>query len=316
MDIEADKKHLVNFSQEGCVYVADDQSLLHAALEANVPLYHVCGGNAKCSTCRVVVVEGAQWLTPPNGSENALKHKMHFPPNVRLACQTFLTGGPVKVSRILKDETDIGLYVGSVAGDATQEMGEECELVLFFLDVRNFTPFIGKNLAFDVMHLIRKLFMLIENIIREKGGRIIEIAGDGIYAAFGFNRAKTEAVDAAVAASLLILEDLQQLNKTYFKPNFNYEVEIGIGLHVGNVITGNIRLGNEDHFVVMGYPVNIASRLQSLTKELDNNIIISDQLYKELANPPANHSSTFANLKGVEGVCQVHLIGNSYSQKA
>jgi adenylate cyclase len=313
--MEADKKHLVNFSQEGCVYVAGDESLLHAALEANVPLYHICGGNAKCSTCRVVVVEGSHWLTPPNRSENALKHQMHFPPNVRLACQTYVTGGPVKVSRILKDETDIGLYVGSVAGDATQELGEECELVLFFLDVRNFTPFIGKNLAFDVMHLIRKLFMAVENIITEKGGRIIEIAGDGIYAAFGFKGTKAEAVDAAVASSLAILEDLRDLNQSYFKPHFNYEVEIGIGLHLGNVITGNIRLGNVDHFVVMGYPVNIASRLQSLTKELDNNIIVSDQVFKELANPPVNHRSTAANLKGIEGVCQVHLIGHSYSQK-
>ena len=310
--MENDKKHLVNFSQEGCVYVADDESLLDAALDANVPLYHVCGGKAKCSTCRVVVVEGAEWLSAPNKLEKALKHQMHFPPNVRLGCQTFVTGGPVKVSRILKDESDIGLYVGSVAGDATQELGKELTLVLFFLDVRDFTPFIAKNLAFDVMHLIRKLFMMVHNIITENGGRIIEISGDGIYAAFGFNDNIIEAVESAVKSSHSISEELNELNTNYFKPHFNYEVEVGIGLHLGNVISGNIRLGSVDHFVVMGFPVNIASRLQSLTRELDNNIIISDQVFKALEKLSFKHSTATTHLKGVEGLCQVHLIGQPY----
>lgn len=312
--MDVDKKHLVNFSQEGCVYVSDDQTLLNAALDAKVPLYHVCGGNARCSTCRVFVVEGSQWLTPPSASENALKHQMNFPPNVRLACQTYVTGGPVKVSRILRDESDIGLYVGSVAGDATQELGKELELVLFFLDVRNFTPFIGKNLAFDAMHLIRKLFMVVQNIITANGGKIIEIAGDGVYAAFGLDGNKAHAVQSAVEASVAITEDLKMLNSNYFIPHFHFEVEIGIGLHVGNVITGNIRLGNVDHFVVMGYPVNIASRIQSLTKVLNNNIIVSDLLYNSMENPPANRFATSTNLKGIEGVCQVYLIGQPYSK--
>ena len=147
-DMDVDKRHLVNFSQEGCVYVSDDQTLLNAALDAKVPLYHVCGGNARCSTCRVFVVEGSQWLTPPNTSENALKHQMNFPPNVRLACQTYVTGGPVKVSRILRDESDIGLYVGSVAGDATQELGKELELVLFFFGCPEFHTLYWKEFGF------------------------------------------------------------------------------------------------------------------------------------------------------------------------
>jgi adenylate cyclase len=57
---------------------------------------------------------------------------MHFPRNVRLGCQTHITGGPIKLTRIIQDETDIGLYVGSFTGASSQQIGEEKELVLFF----------------------------------------------------------------------------------------------------------------------------------------------------------------------------------------
>jgi adenylate cyclase len=232
---------------------------------------------------------------------------------VRLACQTHVTGGPVRVSRILKDETDIGLYVGSLAGEATQQIGEEQELVLFFLDIRNFTPFIEQHLAFDVVHIIRKLFISCQNIIEGNDGRIIETGGDSLYAAFGFTATPSEAVAAAVTASYAILQDLETLNETYFQQYFNHTVEVGIGLHIGKVVTGNIRLGAKDRFLVMGYAVNIAARLQELTKQFNNNFIVSDQLFKHLPHPPVNHFTSSADLKGVSGVCQVHLIGQPYT---
>jgi adenylate cyclase len=52
-------KHLIEFPKEGCVYASPDQTILEAALAASVPLFHICGGNAKCSTCWVLIIEGA-----------------------------------------------------------------------------------------------------------------------------------------------------------------------------------------------------------------------------------------------------------------
>ncbi|HTM93164.1 MAG TPA: adenylate/guanylate cyclase domain-containing protein [Flavisolibacter sp.] len=312
--MEGNEKHLVEFTQEGCVYVSDKQSLLDASLEAGVPLYHVCGGKAKCSTCRVLVLQGSEWLSPVNEKEAALKHQMNFPPNVRLACQTFATGGPVKLSRILKDETDIGLYVGSTAGEATQQIGEEKELALFFLDIRHFTPFIEQHLAFDVIHILRKLFINCENIIEGNGGRIIETMGDGFYATFGFTGNKQEAVEAAVQSAQSILKDLERLNEEYYQPHFNHRIEVGIGIHSGRVITGSIRLGRQQRFVAMGYAVNIAARLQALTKELDNCLVVSDEVLAQLQNKPENYATTMSDLKGVTGVCRVHCIGKPYAK--
>lgn len=304
-------RYLVEYPQEGCVYVSEQQTLLDASLAAGVPLFHVCGGHARCSTCRVLVLEGADRLSAPNERERALKQQMRFPPQVRLACQTYVTGGPVRVSRILKDETDIGLYVGPFAGESTQQIGEEQEMALFFLDIRNFTPFIEKQLAFDVIHIIRKLFTGIGQIIEDHGGRIIETAGDGLYAAFWASGDKVSAVRSAVQSSFAILEELEQLNETYFTVHFNHRIEVGIGLHVGRVVKGDIRLGGENHLIVMGYPVNVAARLQAQTRRLNNSFIVSGEVFSLLAPPPQTATAT-VDLKGVTGVCQVYLLGRAY----
>jgi adenylate cyclase len=314
--MERQEKHLVEFTQEGCVYVSDNQTLLDASLEAGVPLYHVCGGNAKCSTCRVLVVQGSEWLSPVNEREKALKQQMNFPPNVRLACQTFTTGGPVLLSRILKDDSDIDLYVGSEAGEATQLIGEEKELVLLFTDIRNFTPFMEQNPAFDVIHILRKSFINQLNIIASNGGRIVETMGDGFYAAFNVKTTKEEAIAAAVKSAFAILEDLEKLNKEYYQPFFNYQLEVGIGIHFGKVIIGTIKLGKQDRFIAMGYPVNVAARLQAQTKKFNNSLIVSDEIFANLREKPENAISTTTDLKGVTGEVKIHLLGKPFQSLA
>jgi adenylate cyclase len=103
------KKHLIEFVEEKVVAISRKETILDASLAAGIPHFHVCGINAKCSTCRVLVLEGVDHLMPANQRESFLKNQMHFPPNVRLACQTHVTGGNVKLRRIIQDVTDIGL---------------------------------------------------------------------------------------------------------------------------------------------------------------------------------------------------------------
>lgn len=81
-----------------------------------------------------------------------------------------------------------------------QGIGDERELSLFFLDIRNFTPFIEKHLPFDVIHIIHRLMMLFTNVISKHDGKLIKYAGDGLYAAFGFDKKIDEAVKSALKA--------------------------------------------------------------------------------------------------------------------
>lgn len=197
--------------------------------------------------------------------------------------------------------------------DLWSQNGEkEKEMVLFFLDVRNFTELAQKYQAFDVIHIVKKLFSTFQNIIRNYHGKIIETSGDGFYATFGFDRNIGEAATASICAGMAILEALENLNTYSFERNLHQRIEVGIGVHAGKVATGSLRLDTKDHFVVMGYPVNVASRLQAATKDLNNNFIVSSSVYKMLTDPPWSSTPMKVNLKGVSGPFELHLIGKSY----
>ncbi len=194
-------------------------------------------------------------------------------------------------------------------------LGIEKELALLFLDIRNFTAFMESRSAYDVIYVIRQLFVLFSESIKEAGGRIVETAGDSIYAVFGLEHNIKAAVQAAVDASSAIFHDLEIFNATYAHPYFNLNFEIGVGLHKGNVIVREYDMEYNEHMTVMGLPVNIASRLQSETKELNNNMLISEEAYSLLSKPSDEHEQKTVHLKGVSEPVEVRLMGVPYGQK-
>jgi adenylate cyclase len=213
---------------------------------------------------------------------------------------------------MIRDEADLKMYVDENVADDLQNTGREQELALFFLDIKNFTPFIEKYLPFDVIHIVRRLFSLFRQCIEHNKGRIIETAGDGFYAVFGFESTTiTEAANQAFSAAESILSELEEMNHQYFEKHFYHHFEAGVGLHAGKVIVGNIGIGVNNNMTVMGLPVNIASRIQTATRILDNSIVVSDLFYDLLApKPPCTETTT--NLKGVSGPMRVHLCGKPY----
>jgi len=311
--MKENKNYQVEFVGEKVISISKKQTILDASLAAGIPHCHVCGGNARCSTCRVLVLEGVDCLTAPNLKESFLNNQMHFPPNVRLACQTHVVGGNVKLRRIIQDETDIGLYVGSAAGDSTQQLGEEKVMALLFFDIRNFTHIMENHPAFDAIHIIRKLFSSFQSSIEYNKGNIVETTGDGLYAVFNYEKGKDRNAQAAVRAAHSMLGDLEVLNETYFIPHFEERIEGGIGVHIGKVVSGTVRVGSENHWVVMGYAVNIASRLQTATKELNNDFIVSSEVY-DLLNNSTDLQPQSVVLKGVTNPLEVYSIGKPYKQ--
>lgn len=279
---------------------------------ADIPHYHACGGNAKCSTCRILIIEGAEHLTPINSKEAALRRKLPFPHDVRLACQAFVTGPQVKLHRIIRDEADIGFYISEDTKDDLVNIGEEREMALFFLDIRNFTHFMVNYLAFDVIHVMRRLFTLFRNCIERHNGQIIETAGDGFYAVFGFKTNMQLAANEACQAAFTIQHELNYFNDQYLSKHFLHSFEVGIGIHVGRVIIGNVGIGVNNNLTVMGLPVNIASRIQNVTKQVNSSIVISAETYQLLfEKPEAIHKEM--QLKGIKNKVRVYLLGKPYS---
>ena len=307
--IISDLNH-IEFVGEKIVEIQEGQSILNASLQAGIPHFHACGGNAKCSTCRVLVLEGMENLSEMNEKEIALRKRISLSQNVRLACQTFVNAEPVKVKRIIRDQVDVYMYV-QADRDGTHKIGHEKELALFFLDIRNFTPFVETLLPFDVIHVTRRLFLLFEKVIKVNHGRIIETAGDGLYAAFGFEDSLKDAAKEAYHSGEVILKELEKFNKEYLEKYFLHSLSVGIGIHAGKVITGSIEINRRDQMTVMGLPVNIASRLQAATRELNNNFIASAYFYSLLENKPAGVADHIF-LKGISEEQEVYLLGTAF----
>src|SRR5258705_1201101 len=230
----------VEFLGEKTITVEPGQSLLKASLSAGIPHFHACGGRAKCSTCRVLVLEGNQHLNKPNDAETRLKSKIGLPDAVRLACQTHVSG-PVKVERMLRDESDIQTVI-QINGKNPKKfklksLGLEKHLVLFFLDIRNFTAFVELHPPFDEFYAMRKIFRPSNEIILKNHGEVIETAGDEIYAIFGRSSVSNSSADNAISAGLEILDSLEHFNKTYHSI-LQKEMQVGIGIHSGSVVLG------------------------------------------------------------------------------
>ena len=192
-------------------------------------------------------------------------------------------------------------------------MGEEKYLVLFFLDIRDFTPFVETYLPFDVIYITRKLFDIFYRVITRHQGQIIETAGDELYAVFGRESSIKEAADSAISAGHDILDELDILNKAYFKIYLPKEFEVGIGIHSGKVIVGEFNLGRQLKTSVMGLAVNIASRIQDSTKDLNNSFVASDEVMRH-SSFQGNSESREIHLKGVSTSYKLHLLGKHYQK--
>lgn len=134
-------------------------SLLEISLKHGIQHTHVCGGNARCSTRRVIVLENPNNVLPRKPAETQLAKIKGFECNIRLACQS-KTKGPVKLRRLVLDDYDIKL-----AGIPSQSTGREAHLAVLFSDLRNFTAFPENQLSYDVIHFLNRYFYSMGNAI-------------------------------------------------------------------------------------------------------------------------------------------------------
>src|ERR1041384_6824501 len=112
--------------QNRVIEAEPNETILQASLRAAIPHAHACGGHARCSTCRVQIVEGLDRCAPRNDKENELATRLHFSPEIRLACQTTVNGD-VKLRRLVLDEEDIELTDQKRAGALPPSRGGEEE---------------------------------------------------------------------------------------------------------------------------------------------------------------------------------------------
>lgn len=264
----------IEFQGDCAVQGEATRTLLEISLEAGIPHTHVCGGRARCSTCRVIVIEGVQSLAPRNEAEARLAEKKGFPPEVRLACQTRPLGN-LTVRRLVYDDQDIASAMRET-NRSLGEAGREIELSVLFSDIRQFTNFSESSLPYDVVHILNKYFESIGQIIDRHGGYIDKYLGDGIMVLFGLQEdAAVNHAAAAVRAAAEIVEALDQFN-VYLKEHFGHQFRIGVGVHSGPAVVGSIGYSKKRQYTAIGDTVNTASRIESLTKKAGARVLVSE----------------------------------------
>ena len=262
---------------ETTVELRDDETILKASLRAGVPHTHVCGGQARCSTCRVLVLEGLDCCPPRNEREATIAESLNFGPEVRLACQTIPTCD-VTIRRLVLDPIDTELADQLSSASPSEAVGQEREIAVLFSDLRDFTSFSERLLPYDVIHVLNRFFYEMGQAVRQHHGRLTSLTGDGLMAIFGVEDSRT-AVDRAVSAALDMQAELAELNP-YVASLYGQRLRMGVGIHYGPAIVGALGVGEERTMTAIGDTVNTASRVEQATKELNAGILVSEPTYR------------------------------------
>jgi class 3 adenylate cyclase/hemoglobin-like flavoprotein len=277
--------------------VPDDQTLLDVSIRQRIPHLHQCGARGRCTTCRVQILDGVSHVSPRNPIEQEVASKRGWDEFTRLACQTRVHGDVV-IRRLLDNPQDIiVLDLDELHGVAAGE-GKELELAVLFSDIRNFATHSEKNLPYDVVHMLNRHFVAVAEPVLNNNGFIDKYIGDGILAAFGTrDESPTNTCRNAVRAALGMQDAAQRLCPV-FEQDFNMSLRIGIGIHFGTVILGRIGHPGKRQITVIGDTVNMAGRIESMTKEFDVPILVSDSVVAHLPGALRLGPPTEAQLKG------------------
>jgi adenylate cyclase len=248
------------------------QTLLEMSRAAGIPHAAVCGGRARCSTCRVRVSEGAETLPPPGPAEARLLERLGHPPGVRLACQIEPTA-PLAVIPLVAPPTALA----DARADTDPNLGREREIAVLFADLRGFTALSEARLPYDVVYLLNQYFRARGEAIEQHGGHVDKFLGDGIMALFGLEADPATAARQALDATVAMGGRLEQLN-TALAAELDAPLTIGVGLHLGPAIVGEMGHGAARQLTAVGDTVNVASRLEALAKTHEAELVASGTL--------------------------------------
>lgn len=281
------------------VEVEPSEPILYASLRAGIPHAQACGGNARCSTCRISVLDGLAHCAPRNTQERVLAERLHFSREIRLACQTTVTGD-VSLRRLVLDAEDVELTSQLSADAAPVSVGEEKLIAILFADIRGFTSFSENLPPYDVIYVLNRYFHQMGKVISRHGGHIDNLMGDGLMALFGVEQPERAAL-RAVKAGFDMLAEVENL-RPYLETVYDMSFRIGIGVHYGEVVVGTVGAAQMKRMTVIGDAVNFASRVESANKEQGTSFLISEDTYREVKEEiVVGKECAEVNLKGKSG---------------
>ncbi len=175
--------------------------------------------------------------------------------------------------------------------------GERKEATVFFSDVRGFTAMSENMDPETLVSVLNRYMTRMVRVIIRNGGIVDKYVGDAIMAVWGVPIAKERDAINAINAALEMREELAELNLEFIEEGFP-ELKIGMGLNYGALISGNIGSDERMEFTVIGDSVNTASRIESLTKSIGTDLLISQSMVDQLKGKFIVEKTHEAHVKG------------------
>jgi adenylate cyclase len=251
------------------------RTILEAIRDEGLPHASVCGGRARCTTCRVRVGDGLTHLPPPTRREAQALGRIHAPPNVRLACQC----------RPTRDVAVTPLLPPNVGPRAPRQppggaQGRERPIVAMFVDLRDSTRLAEGRLPYDVVFLMNQFFAEMHAALRATGGYYAQFRGDGLLALYGLESDLPAACRAALEGAAHMQERMDNLNRS-LADDLKSPLRIGIGIHAGVAIVGTLGPPEAPIHSAIGDMVNTAARFEDMTKAFNCTMVVSEEALRQ-----------------------------------
>jgi adenylate cyclase len=298
----------LHYPNDQTVAIAPGMSVLEASRSAGIPHASVCGGRGRCSTCRIRVGHGAEHLPPPAPDEARVLARIGGANGgVRLACQVRPTHDLAVVPLLPATAGPREVRVQVNPGQ-----GIEREIAVLFADLRAFTRMAEGRLPYDVVFVLNQYFKAMGQAIEGERGRVDKFLGDGIMALFGTDLEPAEACRRALAGAQAMAVALDRLNQE-LEHDLREPLRMGIGLHAGPVILGEMGYRRATSLTAIGDPVNVASRLEALTKEFGVELVVSAALAERAGIDLASFELREIEFRGRRRPLRVRLVENARS---
>ena len=265
----------VTYPGDRVVRVAPGPSILEISRMNGIPHAAVCGGRARCSTCRTRILDGLERQPEAGPQERAVLERIGADAGVRLACQLRPTAD-LTVQPLLPARETAGAAVAAGGHDA-YHWGVEQPVAVLFVDLRGFTSLSERRLTYDVVFILNRYLDAMARAVRAERGYVDKFIGDGVMAIFGMTDGAAAGCRSALAAAVRMQEAMAELNRE-LEPQLGAPLRIGIGIHVGPAILGRVGAaggGATAGITALGDTVNTASRLETLTKEYGAVLVVS-----------------------------------------
>ncbi len=285
-------------------------SVLDASRRIGVPHASVCGGRGRCSTCRIHVSVGRENLPEPSTEEQRVLQRVGASDATRLACQLRPTHD-VSVTPLLSP--DATAKDGHRRSAISQ--GAEREVAILFADIRAFTAFSEKKLPYDVVFVLNQYFRTMGEAVERAGGQLDKFIGDGVMALFGIETDAEAGCRSALEAARRMAVGLKELNEN-LKNDLPEPLRIGIGIHVGSVIVGDMGYAGARSVTAIGDPVNTASRLETMNKEFTSQLIVSKKVARRAGLDLSEERLEVVTVRGRADPLQVYILNDAADLKA